>query len=203
MRKLGKWCFTHRLITVLAWVVTLVALTAIHSAAGSAYSDNFDLSGTQSFDAVHLLQRAAPKASGDREQIVIAVENGKVTDPAVRSPGRVDARERREAARMSRRSSSPYGPAGAAQISPVGPDRVRERPVRRPGQQDHGRGRQAVRRTPRAPAPATASRSRSEGQVARGREPDGRRWVAVRLSRRAGSSCSSCSARCWRWRCRC
>ena len=98
MRKLGKWCFRHRLITVLAWVGTLVALTAIHSAAGSAYSDNFDLSGTQSFDAVNLLRRSAPKASGDTDQIVIAVEQRQGHRSGGALPGRVDARERREAA---------------------------------------------------------------------------------------------------------
>ena len=45
---------------VLGWVVALIGLTAIHSAAGSAYSDNFRLSGTQSFDAVNLLERSRP-----------------------------------------------------------------------------------------------------------------------------------------------
>ncbi len=119
MRKLGKWCFTHRLITVLAWVVTLVALTAIHSAAGSAYSDNFDLSGTQSFDAVHLLQRSAPKASGDTDQIVIAVDNGRVTDPAVRSQVESMLANVAKLPHVSA-VSSPYGPTGAAQISPSG-----------------------------------------------------------------------------------
>ena len=119
MRKLGKWCFTHRLITVLAWVGTLVALTAIHSAAGSAYSDNFTLSGTQSFDAVNLLQRAAPKASGDPDQIVIAVDHGKVTDPAV---ARRSSRCSTKVAQLPHVAAvaSPYGPAGAAQISPSG-----------------------------------------------------------------------------------
>ena len=75
----------HRRMTLVAWVAALVGVTAIHAAAGSAYSDNFRLSGTQSFDAVNLLQRSAPKASGDTEQIVIAVPHRRVTDPAVRA----------------------------------------------------------------------------------------------------------------------
>ena len=119
VRRLADWCFTHRRIVVLAWVAALVALTAIHSAAGSAYTDDFRLSGTQSFDAVHLLQRNAPKASGDTERIVIAVERGRVTDAAVRA--RVEA----TLAAVARRPhvseiSSPYGPRGAAQIAPSG-----------------------------------------------------------------------------------
>ena len=119
MRKLAKWCFTHRRIVALAWVGALVSLTAIHSAAGSAYSDNFNLSGTQSFDAVHLLERAAPKASGDTDQIVIAVENGKVTDPAVRSQVEPMLANVAKLPHVSA-VSSPYGPTGASQISSSG-----------------------------------------------------------------------------------
>jgi RND superfamily putative drug exporter len=119
MRKLASWCFTHRRVVLAAWIAALAGMTAIHSAAGSAFSDNFNLSGTQSFDAVNLLQRAAPKASGDSDQIVIAVTQGQVTDPAVRT--QVQAMLAR-VARLPHVSEvgSPYGPRGAAQISKSG-----------------------------------------------------------------------------------
>ena len=55
MRRLARFCFTHRRLVLLGWVVALIGLTVLHSVAGSAYSDNFRLSGTQSFDAVNLL----------------------------------------------------------------------------------------------------------------------------------------------------
>ena len=104
---------------MLGWVVALIGLTAIHSVAGSAYSDNFRLSGTQSFDAVNLLQRNAPRASGDTEQVVMAVREGRVTDPAVR------AQVESMLATLARQPhvtevSSPYGPRGASRISPSG-----------------------------------------------------------------------------------
>jgi RND superfamily putative drug exporter len=119
MRTLAKWCFTHRRIVVLAWIVALVGTTAIHSAAGSAYKDNFNLSGTQSFDALHLLQRSAPKSAGDSDQIVIAVKQGRVTDPAARS--QVESLLAQIARRPHVASiASPYGPRGASQISPSG-----------------------------------------------------------------------------------
>jgi putative drug exporter of the RND superfamily len=119
LRKLASWCFVHRRIVVLAWVAALVGMTAIHAAAGSAYSDNFRLSGTQSFDAVQLLQRNAPKASGDTEQVVIAVEHGTVTAPAVR------ARVEPMLAALGRQPhvteiSSPYGARSASQVSRSG-----------------------------------------------------------------------------------
>jgi RND superfamily putative drug exporter len=119
LRNLARWCFTHRRIVLLAWVAALVGATAIQSAVGSAYSDNFKLSGTQSFDAVNLLQRSAPKASGDTEQIVIAVTHGRVTDPGVR------AQAQAMLARVARQPNvtditSPYSPRGGSQISPSG-----------------------------------------------------------------------------------
>ena len=55
MRALARWCFTHRRLVVAAWVVALVALTAIHSAAGSNYRDSFCLHGTDSFDVFNFL----------------------------------------------------------------------------------------------------------------------------------------------------
>src|SRR3974390_3304256 len=85
VRRLARFCFTHRRLVLLGWVVALIGLTVIHSVAGSAYSDNFPLSGKQSCDAVNLLQRSAPRASGDTEQVVIAADHGRVTDPAVRA----------------------------------------------------------------------------------------------------------------------
>jgi RND superfamily putative drug exporter len=119
MRKLASWCFVHRRVVLAAWVAALVGFSAIHGLAGSAYSDNFNLSGTQSFDAVTLLQHAAPKASGDSDQIVIASKQGRVTDPAVRK--QVQAMLAR-VARVPHVSEivSPYGPRGAAQISKSG-----------------------------------------------------------------------------------
>ena len=65
MRAVARWCYVHRRTTLAAWVAALIALTAIHASAGSAYNDNFQLPGTQSFDALRLLERSAPRASGD------------------------------------------------------------------------------------------------------------------------------------------
>ena len=119
MRTLARWCFTHRRIVVLAWIAAMAGLTAIHSAAGSAYSDNFNLPHTQSFDAVRLLQRNAPRASGDTDQVVIAVRHGRVTDIAVRA---VVQAHLSQLARQPHVTSiqSPYGAGGARQIAPSG-----------------------------------------------------------------------------------
>jgi RND superfamily putative drug exporter len=119
MRSLARWCFRHRIIVVLAWVVVVVGLNALESGVGSAYTDNFKLPHTQSFDAVTLLQREVPKASGDTEQIVIATKQGKLTDPATRA--KVEALLATVAKQAHVTSvGSPYAAKGAKQISSSG-----------------------------------------------------------------------------------
>src|SRR5665213_4137946 len=116
MRALAAWCVRHRRVVVLGWLVALIGLSVISQGVGSRYKDSFSLNGTQSFAALHLLQKVAPKASGDREQIVVAVKQGKLTDPAVRS--QVEAMLTKVAALGDVAwVASPYGSAGAAQIS--------------------------------------------------------------------------------------
>ena len=85
MRTLARWCFRHKWVVIAAWVIAAIGLNAIESGVGSAYSDNFKLPHTDSFDAVTLLQHNVPKASGDTDQIVIASSSGRLTDPAWRS----------------------------------------------------------------------------------------------------------------------
>jgi RND superfamily putative drug exporter len=85
MRNIARWCFTHRWIVLGGWIAALIVLIAIHAGAGSNYKDEFKLSGTDSFDALHLLQKSAPKASGDDETIVVAVKDGRITDAATKA----------------------------------------------------------------------------------------------------------------------
>ena len=117
MIRLATWCFRHRWMTVSAWIVALVALVAVHSAAGSAYTDNFKLPHTGSFDAIRLLQRSTPRASGETDQLVIAVTHGKVTDSDVRA--RAEALFKKVAALPDIASvTSPYTAATSKQIAP-------------------------------------------------------------------------------------
>ncbi|MHB8429618.1 MAG: MMPL family transporter [Acidimicrobiales bacterium] len=120
MKALASWCFRHRLIVVLAWLVALIVMSGISKSVGTAYSNNFELPHTESTQALNLLKSAAPKAAGDREQIVFHTTNGaSVTDPAVRS--RIEAMLSK-VAEVDHVSGivSPYGPAGASQISADG-----------------------------------------------------------------------------------
>jgi RND superfamily putative drug exporter len=119
MRKVASWCFRHRWVALGGWVVALVALIAIHGAAGSAYTDNFKLPHTGSFDAIRLLQKASPHQSGETDQLVIGVDHGKVTDPAV------VARAKEVFAKVAQNPDvasvvSPFTPETSRQIAPGG-----------------------------------------------------------------------------------
>ena len=119
MRSVATWCVRHRRLVLAGWLVALIGLTFISSAVGTAYKDSFSLNGTQSFEAQNLLARVAPKASGDREQIVVAVSSGKVTDATARA--QTEQMLARVAALPDVASvASPFAARGAAQISRSG-----------------------------------------------------------------------------------
>lgn len=119
MRTLATWCVRHRRWVLAGWLVALIGLTLLSRSVGSAYKDSFSLNGTQSFQAQNLLQKVAPRAAGDHEQVVIAVKQGMVTDSAVRA--QVDSMLAKVAVLPDVASvASPYGPRGAAQISRSG-----------------------------------------------------------------------------------
>jgi RND superfamily putative drug exporter len=120
MRTLARWSFTRRRAVIALWLVAVVGLSLIHGAAGSAYKDSFKLKGTDSADALALLQRAAPRASGDSDRIVIATTgSASVTDPAVKT--RVNAMLAR-VAKLPRVGAvaSPFAPGGSGQIAKDG-----------------------------------------------------------------------------------
>jgi RND superfamily putative drug exporter len=119
MRSVARWCVRRRRVVLACWLVALVGLTALSLSAGTAYNDNTSSKGTQSFEAEALLERSAPKAAGDREQIVFAVDHGRVTDSAARA--RVQATLARVAALGDVASvASPYSAGATGQISPSG-----------------------------------------------------------------------------------
>jgi RND superfamily putative drug exporter len=119
MRAIARWCVQHRRTVLAAWIVALIVLAGLAKSVGSDYKNTFSLNGTQSFEALNLLEKAAPKASGDVEQVVFAAKTGKVTDAASRQ---------KATAVMTRLSklptvasvASPYAKAGSAQISSSG-----------------------------------------------------------------------------------
>jgi RND superfamily putative drug exporter len=113
---LARWCFRHRIVVVVAWLVVLASAGAMERLWGSAYSNTFTLPGTESSRALDLLSAALPKQAGDSDSIVWRVRTGSVTDPAVRA--RMQSLLKMVAASPSVAGvRDPYSAAGAAQIS--------------------------------------------------------------------------------------
>ena len=116
MASFARWCFRHRLIVAIAWLVVLSTVIGVDRSVGNAYTNTFNLPGTQSTKALSLLSAALPKQSGDSDSIVWHVASGSVNDPAVRT--RLTALLQLVAKSPFVASvTSPYSPTGAAQIS--------------------------------------------------------------------------------------
>ena len=116
MSAIARWCISHRFAVIAAWVIVLIGLSALAQAAKSDYNNSFSLPGTGSTTAQQLLARTVPAQSGDSDTIVWQVRAGTVRDPAVvaRMSGVLNRISKfPEVAGVT----SPYGPAGAGQIS--------------------------------------------------------------------------------------
>jgi RND superfamily putative drug exporter len=86
MRNFAAWCFRHRRLVLLGWLVLIAGVFGLSQVTGSAYSSSFSLPHTESTQALDLLKANAPAQSGDSEQVVIAAQgSAKLTDPAVKS----------------------------------------------------------------------------------------------------------------------
>ncbi len=116
MSDLARWCFRHRRFVLAIWLIALVVTGGASGALGSNFATKFQLPNTQSAQALNLLQKDFPAASGSSDQIVVAVDSGTVTDPAVES---VVSKMLAAVAQLPdvRAVSSPYKATGKAQIS--------------------------------------------------------------------------------------
>jgi len=85
MLRLARWCFTHRRIVVLIWIVALVGVGALSSAAGSGYVNNLTMPGKGSQQANDLLKERFPAQAGDSNTIVIHAKDGTIFDADVKA----------------------------------------------------------------------------------------------------------------------
>jgi RND superfamily putative drug exporter len=120
MTTLARWCYRHRLVVVLLWVAALIGVGTAATHAGSDYANEFSLPDTDSTRALDLMEKAFPQSSGDTDTVVWKVDDGKVTDAAVKS--RIEPALKRIAAMDGvGEVSGPYsGARGATQISEDG-----------------------------------------------------------------------------------
>ena len=85
LSRLGRFSFRHRRAVLAAWLLVLGLAAALAAASGGKTSDTFTVPGTQSQQALDLLQQRVPAFAGASTQvIVVAREGAKVTGTATR-----------------------------------------------------------------------------------------------------------------------
>jgi len=120
MARLARWCFEHRWRVVAVWLLALVAIAGVSKTAGTAFTTNLALPGTDSQAAATLLAANFPAAAGEGDQVVIQAANGATIRSAPVRTAVTAALARAAAVPGVESVASPYGPGGSAQISRSG-----------------------------------------------------------------------------------
>ncbi|BFO15568.1 MMPL family transporter [Streptomyces sp. KM77-8] len=83
MAALARWCVQRRPFTVLLWLLALIGISAGAFLAGSAYSNDYQVPGTESGRATQLLKEGFPELGGDSDNVVWHTTSGSVRDSGV------------------------------------------------------------------------------------------------------------------------
>ncbi len=121
MSRVAGWCFRHRVLVLVLWLVAVAALAGATRAAGKDYTDGFSLPGTDSARATQLLSAAGQRPGSGDDTIVLhtSAPGRSITEPAVREQitATLNAASRQPLVTSIR---SPYAPGASAQISADG-----------------------------------------------------------------------------------
>ncbi|MFG3657970.1 MMPL family transporter [Streptomyces sp. NPDC047706] len=141
MAALARWCVRNRLAAVLLWLLAFGGVTAAAAVAGTAYSNDYQVPGTESGRAGQLLEEGFPDMGGAAGTVVWHTESGSVRAADVEQ---TMTRTLHSIAQLPGVAAvvSPYEGQGAGQISEDGrtayasvafreqPENVRESEVR-------------------------------------------------------------------------
>ncbi|WP_030231924.1 MULTISPECIES: MMPL family transporter [unclassified Streptomyces] len=78
MAALARWCVQRRMVTVLLWLLAFAGVAAGAAAAGSAYSNDYQVPGTESGRATQMLHEGFPRLGGDSDTVVWHTTSGSV-----------------------------------------------------------------------------------------------------------------------------
>ncbi|MGW7438006.1 MMPL family transporter [Streptomyces sp. NPDC054849] len=122
MAVIARWCMRHRLLAVLIWLLALGATAVAAGTAGAAFSNDYEVPGTESGKANDLLREGFHGQGGDTDTIVWRAPH----QQNVRTPD-IEQRMTRALEAVAGLPgvgsvAGPYGPGpeSAAQISPDG-----------------------------------------------------------------------------------
>jgi putative drug exporter of the RND superfamily len=115
LQRLARLCYRRRWRVLGAWVVLLAGLYVLNSSVGGKFLDDFDLPGSESQEAVDLLEEHGfDTRAGATGQVVFKADD--VNDPTVQGDMEALFGEIAEITAPSQ-VVSPYSPEGAHQIS--------------------------------------------------------------------------------------
>ncbi|MFE6198916.1 MMPL family transporter [Streptomyces sp. NPDC057838] len=78
MAALARWCVRRRLVTVLLWLLAFAGVATGAAVAGSTYSNDYQVPGTESGRATELLHEGFPQLGGDSDTVVWHTASGSV-----------------------------------------------------------------------------------------------------------------------------
>lgn len=112
MTALARWCLRRRIVVIVLWLAAFTGVAVAAGVTGSAYSNDYEVPGTESGRASALLDRAFPGQSGDSDSIVWHTDSATVRSAAVRRT-MTDTLEKIAELPGVAAVRSPYGGSGA------------------------------------------------------------------------------------------
>ncbi|KOG34691.1 MMPL family transporter [Streptomyces resistomycificus] len=119
MAALARWCVQRRLVVVILWLVALGGVTTAAAVTGSAYSNDYEVPGTESGRATELLRDGFPDLGGDSDTVVWHTDSGSVRSADVEQT-MTRTLDRIAALPGVAAVSGPYDGQGAGRISADG-----------------------------------------------------------------------------------
>ncbi|WP_069815075.1 MMPL family transporter [Streptomyces sp. TP-A0874] len=117
MAALARWCIRRRLIVVVMWLAVLGGTAAAAALAGTSYTNEYDVPGTEAGRATELLEKSFPERLGGGGTIVWHTEHGTVRSAGVEQR-MTDALDAIAELPGVSAVASPYSGDGASRISP-------------------------------------------------------------------------------------
>jgi RND superfamily putative drug exporter len=75
---LARWCVQRRLLSLLLWLLAFAGIAAGAAVAGTTYSNDYQVPGTESGRATELLHEGFPQLGGDSDTVVWHTASGSV-----------------------------------------------------------------------------------------------------------------------------
>ncbi|WP_407287997.1 MMPL family transporter [Streptomyces sp. BP-8] len=111
MTALARWCLRRRIVVIVLWLAAFAGAAVAAGVTGSAYSNDYEVPGTESGRASALMAKAFPRQSGDSDTIVWHTDRGTVRSGAVEKTMRQTLEKVAELPRVSE-VRDPYGGRG-------------------------------------------------------------------------------------------